>query len=97
SSAQIPPNLATNPQVSEPGRPTGRNRSPSQVSAGDGVLDELEDYMEEFPPVAVTLPWEKPGGRLVTVRLLMTTPDRNACDDRSTTWVCGVRRSRGLA
>lgn len=56
-----------------------KSKKERSVPAGDGVLDELDDYMEEFPPIAVTLPWEKPGGRPVTVRLLMTTPDKNAC------------------
>ncbi|MEU3645544.1 tyrosine-type recombinase/integrase [Lentzea sp. NPDC034063] len=56
-----------------------KSKKERSVPAGDGVLDELDDYMDEFRPVTVTLPWEKPGGRLVTVRLLMTTPDKNAC------------------
>ncbi|MFD9703974.1 tyrosine-type recombinase/integrase [Lentzea sp. NPDC059081] len=56
-----------------------KSKKERSVPAGDGVLDELDDYMEEYPPVAVTLPWEKPDGKLVTVRLLMTTPDGSAC------------------
>ncbi|MGW3961833.1 tyrosine-type recombinase/integrase [Amycolatopsis sp. NPDC005003] len=41
------------------------------VPVGAGVLDEIDDYMERFEPVTVTLPWLEPGGRPETVRLLI--------------------------
>ncbi|SHH12584.1 tyrosine-type recombinase/integrase [Streptoalloteichus hindustanus] len=56
-----------------------KNKKTRSVPLGDGLLDELDDYMERFPPVAVTLPWEKPGGRLHTVRLILVTKEGQAC------------------
>ncbi|WP_370948180.1 tyrosine-type recombinase/integrase [Amycolatopsis sp. cg5] len=41
------------------------------VPMGGGVLDEIDDYMENFEPVTVTLPWLEPGGRPESVRLLI--------------------------
>jgi integrase len=36
------------------------------------VLRELDAYLEMFPPVAVTLPWEEPDGVATTVDLIFT-------------------------
>ncbi|MFI9384210.1 tyrosine-type recombinase/integrase [Kutzneria sp. NPDC052558] len=35
------------------------------------VLGEIDAYMEEYPPVAVTLPWKEPGSELETVSLIL--------------------------
>ncbi|MEV6563015.1 tyrosine-type recombinase/integrase [Nocardia sp. NPDC051756] len=42
------------------------------VPVSDSVLAEIEEHEKSFPAVHVTLPWGKPDGELVTVRLLMT-------------------------
>lgn len=42
------------------------------VPLSPGVLAEIHDHMDDYPPVAVTLPWRKPTGDPVTVRLLAT-------------------------
>ncbi|UOZ07506.1 site-specific integrase [Amycolatopsis sp. WQ 127309] len=42
------------------------------IPLGYGVLDEIDAYMEEFPPVAVTLPWaEQDSKEFETVNVLM--------------------------
>jgi integrase len=43
-----------------------------EVPLSDGVLRELEAYLEMFPPVPVTLPWEEPDGAPTTATLIMT-------------------------
>ncbi|TWP53208.1 site-specific integrase [Lentzea tibetensis] len=43
------------------------------VPLGDHVLAAIKDHMELFPPVKVTLPWGKPGGKLVTASLIVTS------------------------
>ncbi|MEJ2853514.1 MULTISPECIES: tyrosine-type recombinase/integrase [unclassified Saccharothrix] len=50
-----------------------------QVPLSQGVLEAVDDYMEMFPPTAVTLPWDKPNGELVTVNLLMVRADGKVC------------------
>lgn len=42
----------------------------------DGVLEEIDRYMETYEPVEVSLPWRHPGGRIETVVLLMTREDK---------------------
>ncbi|MGW1767976.1 tyrosine-type recombinase/integrase [Streptomyces sp. NPDC002073] len=42
------------------------------------VAQVLREHREEFPPVAVTLPWLKPDGPLVTKRLLFALPGGGA-------------------
>ncbi|WP_307867869.1 tyrosine-type recombinase/integrase [Umezawaea beigongshangensis] len=46
-----------------------------QVPISAGVLEDLDAYAEEYPAVDVTLPWGEPGGRPVTVRVLVTRED----------------------
>jgi integrase len=41
------------------------------VPLGQGVLDDIDDYMATFEPVTLTLPWLEPGGRPETVRVLI--------------------------
>lgn len=45
------------------------------VPLSKGLLQRLDDHMERFPPVTVTLPWRDPGGESVTVDLLLTNPN----------------------
>ncbi|MGY6656079.1 tyrosine-type recombinase/integrase [Amycolatopsis sp. TRM77291] len=42
------------------------------VPLSPAMLAEIDDHEDRFPSVAVTLPWRKPDGEPVTVRLLMT-------------------------
>ncbi|WP_370965225.1 tyrosine-type recombinase/integrase [Amycolatopsis sp. cg9] len=42
------------------------------VPLGQGVLDDIDDYMATFEPVTLTLPWLEPGGRPETVRVLIS-------------------------
>lgn len=42
------------------------------VPLSPGVLAEIKDHIATYPPVAITLPWRKPSGDPVTVRLLVT-------------------------
>ncbi|MCE6994472.1 site-specific integrase [Saccharothrix sp. S26] len=49
-----------------------KSKKARTVPLGDGVLDALDDHMAAHPPVDVTLPWDRPGGDPVTVRLVLT-------------------------
>ncbi|MFC9434941.1 tyrosine-type recombinase/integrase [Nocardia sp. NPDC057030] len=42
------------------------------VPLSQSVLDSIDQHMEEFPPMPVTLPWATADGELVTVPLLIT-------------------------
>ncbi|OXM56402.1 site-specific integrase [Amycolatopsis thailandensis] len=53
------------------------------IPIGEGVLDELDAYMERFEPQAVTLPWEDPDGDPITVNLLI---DRRQDDMNTRSW-----------
>lgn len=50
--------------------PPKRGKS-REVPIGAALLDELDDYAKQFPPVPVTLPWVHPEGEPITVNLLM--------------------------
>jgi integrase len=50
-----------------------------EVPIGAGLLAELDDYAQTFPVMPVTLPWEHPDGKQVTVNLLMVTDEGTAC------------------
>lgn len=39
------------------------------------TAQELRGHMKAYPPVPVTLPWERPSGELRTYRLVFTQPD----------------------
>lgn len=56
-----------------------KRRKTREVPISDGLLSELDEYAATFPPVAVTLPWEHPKGKPVTVNLLMATELGGAC------------------
>jgi integrase len=45
------------------------------VPLSKGLLKLLDEHMERFPPVAVTLPWRDLNGDKVTVELLLTNPN----------------------
>lgn len=53
--------------------PKGGKARTVPVSAS--ILAEVQDHERRFPSVAVTLPWKEPGGKPVTVRLLVTGED----------------------
>ncbi|MEC3974849.1 tyrosine-type recombinase/integrase [Amycolatopsis sp. H20-H5] len=60
------------------------------------LLAKLDRYAEQFPSVAVTLPWRHPGGPPVTVTLLLVTRagkavNRNVCRNR--VWVPAVKKA----
>lgn len=46
-----------------------------QVPVSSGVLEQLDDHLEMFEAVPVSLPWDQPNGQLVTVNLLVTKED----------------------
>ncbi|MCX4991354.1 MULTISPECIES: site-specific integrase [unclassified Streptomyces] len=45
------------------------------VPLADSVARALKEHMAAHPPVAVTLPWQRPDGRPVTKQLLFVRPD----------------------
>ncbi|MFJ2402896.1 tyrosine recombinase XerC [Streptomyces xanthochromogenes] len=45
------------------------------VPLADSVAHALKAHIEAYPPVEVTLPWQRPDGPLVTKRLLFVRPD----------------------
>ncbi|WP_020670427.1 tyrosine-type recombinase/integrase [Amycolatopsis nigrescens] len=67
-----------------------------EVPIGAALLDDLDRYAEEFPPVAITLPWMHPDGDPVTVNLLMVNgeggPIRRTTF-RTFTWVPALKRA----
>ncbi|MGA6872331.1 tyrosine-type recombinase/integrase [Streptomyces pratensis] len=54
--------------------PPKRNKE-RDVPLPDRVGEALKQHREKFPPVAVTLPWLRPDGPLVTKQLLFTRAD----------------------
>lgn len=53
-----------------------------EVPLSRGLLRLLDDHMERFPPVPVTLPWGDPEGEPTTVELLVTTSRDGALNRR---------------
>ncbi|MCG3756318.1 site-specific integrase [Amycolatopsis sp. Poz14] len=52
-----------------------KGRKVREIPLGYGLLEKIDAYIEEYPPVAVTLPWgERDGQAYETVNLLMTKP-----------------------
>lgn len=51
-----------------------------EVPLPKSVRDDLAAYLTEFPAIEVTLPWGEPGGKPVTVKLIVTTPQGGACN-----------------
>jgi hypothetical protein len=65
-------------------------------------LDELDDHLARLPPLEVTLPWEKPDGRPVTVRLVLVAAAGEACQplvrgSGRTRWRCSGSGGGGPA
>ena len=48
------------------------------VPLAPAVAQAFRDHMDRFPPVAVTLPWLRPDGPMVTRNLLFTTDEGDA-------------------
>lgn len=48
------------------------------VPLPDSIACAIRAHIEQFPPLAVTLPWQHPDGELVTARLLMWTREAAA-------------------
>ncbi|MPZ61424.1 MAG: tyrosine-type recombinase/integrase [Propionibacteriales bacterium] len=53
----------------------GKSRT---VPLPQSVALALSAHIQKFPPVAVTLPWDTPEGKPLTVELIVTTPDGKA-------------------
>ncbi|MGC1732453.1 MAG: tyrosine-type recombinase/integrase [Pseudonocardiaceae bacterium] len=49
-----------------------------EVPLPDSIARAIRAHTEQFPPLAVTLPWQHPDGELVTARLLMWTREAAA-------------------
>jgi integrase len=56
-----------------------KNDKERKVPLPVSVARVMDAHMRDYPPVPITLPWENPaGGEFATVRLIFTTPRRNA-------------------
>jgi integrase len=55
-----------------------KNGKMRDVPVPDPVIPVLSEHVRLHPPVAVTLPWLRPGGKPVTRTLLFTRPDGSA-------------------
>jgi len=56
-----------------------KGRKTREIPLPATVRDELAAHLAAFPAREVTLPWEEPGGKPVTVKLIVTTSRGNAC------------------
>ncbi|MGW7537536.1 tyrosine-type recombinase/integrase [Amycolatopsis sp. NPDC054798] len=54
-----------------------KHRKTREVPLSTEVRTAIKEHMKRFPPLAVTLPWEVPDGKPVTVRLLVYTRESN--------------------
>ncbi|GLZ43424.1 hypothetical protein Acsp05_70480 [Actinokineospora sp. NBRC 105648] len=63
-----------------------KRRKTRSAPLASGILRELDEYMERFPPVALTLPWLHPDGDPVTTGCTHC----GTCSPRS----CSTRGSR---
>ncbi|MBP2471499.1 integrase [Crossiella equi] len=50
-----------------------------QVPLGEGLLERFDAYMQRFPPMTVILPWNEPGGRPLTVDLILVNQHGEPC------------------
>jgi integrase len=62
-----------------------------EVPIGAGVLGALDNYLQAYEPVSVTLPWLAPGGKPVTARLLIDK-EREPNRRFSTEWTATIWR-----
>lgn len=60
-----------------------KGRKVRELPFAGSVRDEVAAHLAEFPAVEVTLPWEEPGGKAVTARLVVSTSKGNACHRNS--------------
>lgn len=54
-----------------------KHRKKREVPLPVSVLDAIKEHQQHFPPLRVTLPWEVPSGRPVTVSLLLYTREQH--------------------
>jgi integrase len=59
-----------------------------RVALPDSVALELSRHIAEYPPAEVTLPWQVPGGKPVTARLLFSSRQGNVCERNAWNEVC---------
>jgi len=50
-----------------------KGRKTRNVPISRGLLEVIDDYMDAYPPVTITLPWGKTTGDPISVRLLIVT------------------------
>lgn len=75
-----------------------KRRKTRSVPLSDALGRRLAAHIKEYPPVAVTLPWEKPGGKPRTVKLLFRRPDGRPWTIKSFAyWWDGARKAAGAA
>src|SRR5258708_29765501 len=55
-----------------------KNRKPHDVPLSDSLAPLLAEHIRQFPPIAVTLPWQVPDGDQAMFPLLVTRPDDTA-------------------
>lgn len=55
-----------------------KGRKTREVPLPASTRDELAAHLAKFPAVEVTLPWDAPGGKLVTARLIVTSAAETA-------------------
>jgi integrase len=48
-----------------------KGRKTREVPLAESVAQRLDEHLREYPPVVVTLPWDVPEGKLVSVRLIL--------------------------
>lgn len=62
-------------------RPKGRDGGKiRRLPVAEDIRDDLAAALAAFPAVDVTLPWEVPNGAPQTARLIVTTPNGEACN-----------------
>lgn len=78
-----------------------KNRKPHDVPLADPLAVRLSEHIRQYPPVAVTLPWQIADGPPQTHRLILTRPPRGALTRyqfrrpwQSALRAAGVERSR---
>lgn len=55
-----------------------KGRKTRDVPLSDVIAQRIAAHRLQYPSVEVTLPWERPGGKPVTVELIVTTPSGTA-------------------
>ncbi|WP_188991404.1 tyrosine-type recombinase/integrase [Saccharopolyspora thermophila] len=60
-----------------------KGRKTRIVPLSDALRDEISEHARKYPAVPVTLPWDRPGGKPVTARLLLVRAPGQAWDGRT--------------